>query len=62
VRDERAATQDLLVEGKICRIGVRGGCFIYTATDSGTQDDTLTDGPARRRFEARNISDDPGDT
>jgi hypothetical protein len=41
-----ATMQDLLITGKICRIGIRDGCFIYAATDSSVQNDTLTDGPS----------------
>ena len=27
------AIQSLLAEGKICRIGIREGCFVYASTD-----------------------------
>jgi hypothetical protein len=37
------AIQQLLADGKICRIGTRDGAFVYAATDADKPDDTLAD-------------------
>jgi hypothetical protein len=36
------AIQGLIAEGKVCRIGLRDGLFVYATTDRDTPDDTLT--------------------
>jgi hypothetical protein len=40
------AIQGLVAEGKLCRIGIRDGSFIYAATDPNTPDDTFINGDA----------------
>jgi hypothetical protein len=36
------AVQGLIAEGRICRIGIRDGLFVYAATDPDTPDGTFT--------------------
>jgi hypothetical protein len=42
------AIQDLIAEGKVCRIGIRDGLFIYASTTVDTPDDTFAGGHAPR--------------
>jgi hypothetical protein len=38
--------QHLIAEGKLCRIGIRDGLFVYARTDADAPDNTSTDGYA----------------
>jgi hypothetical protein len=38
------AIQDLIAEGKLCRIGIRDGLFVHARTDADRPDDRFTGG------------------
>jgi len=38
--------QQLVADGRVCRIGIRDGAFVYAATDPVTHDATFTGGDA----------------